>query len=105
MADISITGNKQVDTLKREFKKEFGLTLDVKKGKSNVSIKNVNQTLKEIRDPEAPGGGKFSIRGNMKVGNLEKKFLEMGIKVNIKKHRGGTIPNDVTLGSVRKKDD
>ena len=36
MADISITGNKQVDTLKREFKKKFGLTLDVKKGKSNV---------------------------------------------------------------------
>tara|TARA_Y100000739_G_C20599170_1_gene462012 strand:- start:1894 stop:2013 length:120 start_codon:yes stop_codon:yes gene_type:complete len=39
----------------------------------------------------------------MKVGNLEKKFKSMGIKINIKKPRGGFVSNDVTLGSVRTK--
>ena len=34
MAEISINGRKKVSTLKREFKAEYGLTLDVKKGKS-----------------------------------------------------------------------
>ena len=33
MAEISINGRKKVATLKREFKAEYGLTLDVKKGK------------------------------------------------------------------------
>tara|TARA_Y100000588_G_C13892694_1_gene769391 strand:+ start:283 stop:387 length:105 start_codon:yes stop_codon:yes gene_type:complete len=31
MAEISINGRKKVSTLKREFKAEYGLTLDVKK--------------------------------------------------------------------------
>ena len=39
----------------------------------------------------------------MKVGNIEKKFKEMGIKINIKSPRGGMIPNAKTLGSVRTK--
>ena len=37
MAEISINGRKKVATLKREFKAEYGLTLDVKKGNSNIS--------------------------------------------------------------------
>ena len=100
MAEISINGRKKVSTLKREFKTEFGLTLDVKKGKSNHSAAP-HKTLSDIRDPESPGGKAFAIRGNMKVGNLEKKFQDMGVKVNIKKARGGFVSNDVTLGSVR----
>ncbi len=102
MADISINGRKKVATLKREFKAEYGLTLDVKKGNSNISA-NTGKSLAETRDPNAPSGTSFTIRGNMKVGNLEKKFKEMGIKVEIKRPRGGSIPNDVTLGSVRTK--
>jgi hypothetical protein len=39
----------------------------------------------------------------MKVGNLENKFQQMGIKINIKTARGGHISNDKTLGSVRTK--
>ena len=102
MAEISINGRKKVSTLKREFKSEYGLTLDVKKGKSNHSA-SPGKTLSEIRDTEAPGGKAFSIRGNMKIGNLEKKFKEMGVKVNVKMPRGGFVSNDVTLGSVRTK--
>ncbi|MBD31059.1 MAG: hypothetical protein CMG44_02515 [Candidatus Marinimicrobia bacterium] len=102
MANISINGRKKVSTLKREFKKEYGLTLDIKKGKSNHSADS-HKTLSEVRDSNAPAGSSFSIRANMKVGNLEKKFKSMGIKINIKKPRGGFVSNDVTLGSVRTK--
>ena len=102
MATISINGRKIVRTLKREFRAEYGLTLDVKQGKSNVSA-NTGKTLAEVRDPGASGGKSFAISGRMNVGTVEKKFGEMGIKINIKKSRGGRISNDVTLGSVRKK--
>ena len=100
MADISINGGKLVSTLKREFKKEYGLTLDVKKGKSNHSA-DTNKRLSQIRDPEAKGGKGFKINARMLVGNVEKKFAAMGVKVNIKKRQGGTISNKVTLSSVR----
>jgi len=102
MAEISINGAKKVSTLKREFKAEYGLTLDVKKGRSNLSA-DVNKTLSEVRDPKAPGGKPFKISGRMLVGNVEKKFLEMGVKINIKGKQGGFISNDVTLQSVRTK--
>ena len=102
MAAISINGRKKVSTLKREFKSEYGLTLDVKKGKSNVSAAP-HKTLAQVRDPEAPGGKGFSIRGSMLVGNVEKRFLDMGVKINIKTSGGGFISNDKTLQSVRKK--
>ena len=102
MAEISINGRKKVSTLKREFKSEYGLTLDVKQGKSNHSADS-HKTLSDVRDSESPGGKSFSIRANMKIGNLEKKFQDMGVKVNIKMARGGFVSNDVTLGSVRTK--
>ena len=102
MAEISINGRKKVSTLKREFKSEYGLTLDVKQGKSNHSADS-HKKLSDVRDPESPGGKSFSIRANMKIGNLEKKFQDMGVKVNIKMARGGFVSNDVTLGSVRTK--
>ena len=102
MAEISINGRKKVSTLKREFKAEYGLTLDVKKGNSNISA-SPSKTLAQVRAEDAPKGSEFSIRANMKVGNLEKKFQQMGIKINIKTARGGHISNDKTLGSVRTK--
>ena len=102
MAEISINGRKKVATLKREFKAEYGLTLDVKKGNSNVSASG-GKSLAETRDPNAPSGSSFKIRSNMLVGNIEKKFKEMGIKINIKSPGGKMIPNAKTLGSVRTK--
>ena len=92
-AEISINGRKKVSTLKREFKAEYGLTLDVKKGKSNVSAEPY-KTLSSVRDESAPSGSSFTIRSNMKVGNLEKKFLDMGVKINIKTAGGGFISNE-----------
>ena len=100
MAEISINGGKLVSTLKREFKAEYGLTLDVKKGRSNHSA-SPRKRLSEIRDPKAKGGKPFKINARTLVGNLEKKFEAMGVKINIKTKTGGFVPNDVTLQSVR----
>ena len=100
MAEISINGRKLVSTLKREFKAEYGLTLDVKKGRSTHSAPT-NKSLAQIRDPKAKGGKPFKINARILVGNLEKKFEAMGVKVNIKKKTGGFVPNNVTLQSVR----
>ena len=93
MAEISINGGKKVSTLKREFKAEYGLTLDVKKGRSNHSA-DTRKTLSEVRDPKAPGGKPFKISG---------RIASMGVKINIKTKTGKFIPNDVTLQSVRTK--
>jgi len=99
MAEISIRGNTKVSTLKRAFKTEYKLTLDVKKGRSNFSADSY-KTLAEIRDPKAPSGKSFKISRRMQVGTVEKKFKEMGVKVNIKKARGGAIDNKLTLGKA-----
>lgn len=101
MGDISINGRKKVSTLKREFGKEFGLQLKVKVGKSNHDAP-AHKTLSEVRDPKAPPGTGFKINSRSHVGNIEKRFLKMGLKVNIKGLRNQVIRNDVTLGSVKK---
>jgi len=99
MAEISIRGNTKVSTLKRAFRDEYKLMLDVKKGRSNHSA-DTRKTLAEIRDPNAPRGKSFKISRRMLVGNVEKRFKEMGVKVNIKKSRGGAIDNKLTLGKA-----
>ena len=99
MAEISIRGNTKVSTLKRAFRDEYKLMLDVKKGRSNFTADS-RKTLAEIRDPKAPSGKSFKISRRMLVGNVEKKFKEMGVKVNIKKSRGGAIDNKVTLSKA-----
>ncbi len=62
-----------------------------------------HKTLSQVRDESAPSGSSFKIRANMKVGNLEKKFTGMGVKINIKTAGGGFVSNDKTLGEVRTK--
>ena len=49
------------------------------------------------------GAEKLTKKVIHKIGTLEKKFKEMGIKINVKMPRGGFVSNDVTLGSVRTK--
>ena len=46
MAEISINGGKKVSTLKREFKAEYGLTLDVKKEEVITQLIHVKPFLK-----------------------------------------------------------
>ena len=84
MAEIKLTGNMKVKTLKAEFKKAFGATLRVYK---NISCKagfaDDEATLASIR-AEGAKGGELKIVGNMQVGNFEKKIADMyGIGVQV----------------------
>lgn len=80
-AEISVTGNKKIDTLRKEFNKAFpylrlGLYYSyarqqVAKGESITPIDG-SKTLASVR--RADSGGDISISGNKKIKTLEKEF-------------------------------
>ena len=84
MAEIALKGNMKVKTLKAEFKKAFGSTLCVYKSEScKGAFADDDATLASIR-AEGAKGGELAVKGNMQVGNFEKKVAEMyGIGVQV----------------------
>ena len=84
MAEIKLTGNMKVKSLKADFKEAFGATLRVYKSAScKGGFADDNATLASIR-AEGAKGGELKIVGNMQVGNFEKKVAEMyGIGVQV----------------------
>lgn len=80
-AELSVTGNKKIETLQKEFNKKFPyLTLglfysyarqQVAKGEKIHQIEG-NKTLASVR--RADSGGDISISGNKKIKSLEKEF-------------------------------
>ena len=84
MAEIKLTGNMKVKSLKADFKEAFGATLRVYKNPScKGGFADDNATLASIR-AEGAKGGELKIVGNMQVGNFEKKIAEMyGIGVQV----------------------
>lgn len=80
MADFSIDGRMKVGNLKKQFKAAFGSTLRVYKDKH---FADDDATLASIREGNVKGGA-LSVKGNMQVGNFEKKMLEIfGINVQV----------------------
>ena len=79
--EISVTGNKKIGTLMKEFNKKFpylrlGIFYSyarqqVAKGESISNI-DVDKTLASVR--RADSGGDISISGNKKIKSLEKEF-------------------------------
>lgn len=79
--ELSVTGNKKIGTLQKEFNKRFpylqlGLFYSysreqVKKGESISQIPE-DKTLASVR--RADSGGDISISGNKKIKTLEKEF-------------------------------
>ncbi len=98
MADIKLSGNKKVGTFCREFKETFGCTIRVYNG---VALADDNVTLASIRK-EGAKGGELVIRGNMQVGNLEKKIMDMyGIRVQIANTDNSALADDsLTIAAV-----
>lgn len=80
-AGLSVTGNKKIGTLQKEFNKKFPyLQLcifysyardQVKKGESITQIP-ADKTLASVR--RADSGGDISISGNKKIKSIEKEF-------------------------------
>ena len=79
--EISVTGNKKIGTLMKEFNKKFPYIRlviyysyarqAVAKGESITGI-DPNKTLASVR--RADSGGDISISGNKKIKSLEKEF-------------------------------
>jgi hypothetical protein len=79
--EISVTGNKKIDTLRKEFNKKFpylrlGIFYSyarqqVAKGEAIKPIDG-SKTLASVR--RADSGGDISISGNKKIKSLEKEF-------------------------------
>ena len=79
--EISVTGNKKIETLKKEFNKKFPYLrlgifysyarAQVAKGEAITPIPG-DKTLASVR--RADSGGDISISGNKKIKSLEKEF-------------------------------
>ena len=104
MAEIKLTGNLKVKTLKENFKEAFGATLRVYKSKScKGGFADDDATLASIR-AEGCKGGDLAVRGNMQVGNFEKKVAEMyGIGVQVANADDSKLAdNSITLTAAGK---
>lgn len=100
MADIKMTGNMKVKTLRDQFKKAFGATLRVYNGAKFAAD---DATLASIR-AEGAKGGELTVRGNMQVGNFEDKVKELyGIKVQVANADDSKLAdNGITITAVGK---
>ena len=103
MTNIKFSGNKKVGTLCKEFKKAFGGTLRVYNGRL---LADENDTLSAIRK-EGTNGGELTVKGNMLVGNFEKKVKEMyGIRVQVANVDNSKLAdNNVTLAAIGRNGD
>jgi septal ring factor EnvC (AmiA/AmiB activator) len=75
--EISVTGNKKIDTLRKEFNKQFpylrlGLYYSYMRNESTKTPLDGDKTLASVR--RADSGGDISIAGNKKIRTLEKEF-------------------------------
>ena len=104
MAEFTLNGRTKIKTLKADFKKNFGTSLRVYK---NVSCKGAfaddDATLASIR-AEGAKGGELVVKGNMQVGNFEKKVAELyGIGVQVANVDDSKLAdNSVTLVTAGK---
>ena len=104
MAEMKLSGNLKVKSLKDTFKKEFGANLRVYKSKScKGAFADDDATLASIRAKDAKGGD-LAVKGNMQVGNFEKKVAEMyGIGVQVANADDSALAdNSITLCAAGK---
>lgn len=104
MAEFTLNGRTKVKTLKANFKENFGSTLRVYKSVScRGAFADEEATLAAIR-AEGFKGGELVVKGNMHVGNFEKKVAELyGIGVQVANADNSKLADDsVTLVAAGK---
>ena len=104
MADFTLNGRTKVKTLKANFKANFGSTLRVYKSAScKGGFADDEATLASIR-AEGFKGGDLVVKGNMQVGNFEKKVAELyGIGVQVADKADSKLAdNKITLVAAGK---
>ena len=104
MAEFTLNGRTKVKTLKANFKENFGATLRVYKSVTcKGAFADEDATLASIR-AEGAKGGELVVKGNMQVGNFEKKVAELyGIGVQVADKADSKLAdNKITLVAAGK---
>ena len=104
MAEFKLDGRMKVKTLKANFKESFGATLRVYKSETcKGAFADDDATLASIR-AEGAKGGDLVVKGNMQVGNFEKKIAELyGIGVQVANADNSALAdNSITLVAAGK---
>ena len=104
LKDVDVTGNKQVGTLKKEFKESFGTEIRVYKStNTGAGSKRADDksTLASVCEKTVTG---MTIKKNQTVGDIEDQFRDdMGIGIQIMDPSGEKFaPNAMRLKDISK---
>ena len=98
---LTVSGRMSVGRFEKEFEKLFGVRCEVKKGGRYAPDDSSLASLRP-KDFKGPKTVDFSVRGNMKVNSVKKKFNEC-FGLNLQLFIGSRIaPDDATLASLKK---
>ena len=87
MAGVSVTGNKKIATLQKEFNEQFpylrlSIYYSYMRNEKTKTPLSGDKTLASVR--RGNGTGKISINGNKKISSLEKEFdTEFGLYAQV----------------------
>ena len=104
IAEFTVAPNKKVKTVCADFKKAFGTTLAIYKGKAladgDLTLNQLNQ--KTSKDLKVSTKNELKLKASMKVGEVENLFDEIfGITVQIKDPAGKVcVDNKLTIGQA-----
>lgn len=103
-AEFTVAPNKKVKTVCADFKKAFGTTLAIYKGKAladgDLTLNQLNQ--KTTKDVKFDNKNELKLKASMKVGEVENLFNDtFGITVQIKDPAGKVcVDNKLTIGQA-----
>jgi len=100
MATLKIMGQSKIQRIKKQFKKDVGVDIQIYDQDGNNASDDIS--LGSIRS-ETPKSTELKIVGQSKVRTVEKYFQNnYGVKVDILNPDGTLADNDVTLSDIRK---
>lgn len=100
MATLKIMGQSKIQRIKKQFKKDVGVDIQIYDQDGNKASDDIS--LGSIRS-ETPKSTELKIVGQAKVKTVEKYFQDnYGVKVDILNPDGTLADNDVTLSDIRK---
>jgi len=99
---MHIHGNSHVETVKREFRKEVGVDIEVYDASGEPASDDVQ--FSDLREnPPENSTWREDVHGKTKVGTLEKEFCEnYHVNISILRPDGMEADNEATIHSVRR---
>lgn len=98
---LKVSGRMSVGRFEKEFEEEFGVKCQIKKGRK---LADDAATLASLRSDDFKGSKTvdFTIRGNMLIKNIKKKFTEtFGSNIQFY-YKNRVAPEDITIGALQR---